>query len=283
MNRLSQVETWDRIHGQRSSAQRGRPAHGLAEYLLQRIRGARYPGSVNTYTDRILWDRIYAACLPRGPGLKALEVGSAPGEHLIALHRRFGYIPYGVEYSEVGVRQNRDLFAEEGINPGNVIHSDFFDPRFHEEFHEFFDVVISRGFIEHFDAPESVVARHVNLVKRGGILVMSIPNLAGWNRCLARFFSPSFAATHNLAIMRPGPFRRIFRRPDLTEIYCDYLGIFDFDLFWAERGTWAEGARKCAKAVQLALNVLFRLFCRSGGITHPAFSPHLLYIGRKAT
>ena len=58
-----------------------------------------------------------------------------------------------------------------------------------------FDVVMSRGFIEHFDEPSSVVDRHLDLLKPGGLLVVSIPNLRGVNGLLTRFFhNPWFVA-----------------------------------------------------------------------------------------
>ncbi len=281
MRRLSDREAWDRAHARRGASGLDPQDGGVAERLLACLRGPRYPGSVNSYTDRVLWEHIYPAFLPLTAGLKVLEVGSAPGEHLIAFHRRFGYDAYGVDYSEVGVLQNRALFAREGINPDHVLRADFFGEDFRARFRESFDVVVSRGFIEHFDDPAEVVARHVELLKPGGILVVSIPNLSGLNYRLARFFDAACAAMHNRAIMSLPSFRRLFSAPGMDELYCGYLGLFDFDLFQAEPGTYRERVRRCAKAPQLLLNLLFRFLSRRGGLTHPAVSPHLLYIGRK--
>lgn len=280
MRRLSNSEAWDRAHARRGAAGFDGQA-GVAESWLARLRGPRYPGSVNSYTDCVLWEHIYPAFLPRTPGLKVLEVGSAPGEHLIAFHRRFGYEPYGVDYSEVGVRLNRELFAGEGISPDRVVRADFFDEDFLARFRESFDIVVSRGFIEHFDDPAAVVARHSALLKPGGILVVGIPNLTGLNYSLARFFDAACAATHNRDIMRLPNFRRLFDSPELVALHCGYLSLFDGDLFQAPPGTGRERLRRCAKAAQLVLNLLFRFLDRKGALTHPAFSPYLLFIGRK--
>jgi 2-polyprenyl-3-methyl-5-hydroxy-6-metoxy-1,4-benzoquinol methylase len=42
--------------------------------------------------------------------------------------------------------------------------------------------LVSWGLIEHFTDTESVISAHVNLLKPGGILIVSIPNLRGFNR-----------------------------------------------------------------------------------------------------
>jgi 2-polyprenyl-3-methyl-5-hydroxy-6-metoxy-1,4-benzoquinol methylase len=39
--------------------------------------------------------------------------------------------------------------------------------------------VISFGFIEHFDNPENVIQKHLDLLKPGGILIVGVPNFTG--------------------------------------------------------------------------------------------------------
>ena len=121
-------------------------------------------------------------------GAKVLEVGSAPGWHLVRLNQTFGFIPYGIEYSESGVELNREVFILHNINPDNVIHADFLSDEFHEQYKGYFDIAISRGFIEHFTDIEDIIEKHINLLTKGGYLIVSIPNLRGANYILTWLF-----------------------------------------------------------------------------------------------
>src|SRR5438477_5971999 len=67
--------------------------------VIKRILGPRIVDRMRHYPEYLLWDVLYAQHLPHRKGVRVLEVGSAPGEHLIQLWRSFGYEPFGVEYS----------------------------------------------------------------------------------------------------------------------------------------------------------------------------------------
>lgn len=281
MERLTKVSDWEtkyqtRLPGTDAGTS---PLRGLAQ--LGAAFGPKRPAiEPRTFSDRCLWD-IYARHLPTGSGLRLLEIGSAPGNHLVALHRRFGFIPYGVEYTESGVALNRDLFIRNALPPTNVIHSDVFSPGFQSEYREFFDVVLSRGFIEHFEDPREAVRSHLALLKPGGTMVVMIPNLTGINATLTRFFAKATLRQHNLTIMRLDRFREVFDLTGLEERYCSYYGIFDFDLFDADRKGVRDVIRRAGKGGQLFLNVLFHMLFRHGGPQHPAVSPYLVFVGIK--
>ena len=104
------------------------------------------------------------------PGAAVVEIGSAPGEHLVRLSETFGLVPYGIEYSAAGVEVNRAVFAARGLDPENVIQMDFFSDECLLSCRERFDVVVSRGFIEHFADAAQVVDRHLELLKPGGLV-----------------------------------------------------------------------------------------------------------------
>jgi len=42
-----------------------------------------------------------------------------------------------------------------------------------------FDIVFSMGFIEHFSDLDSIVGKHVELLKKHGILLLGVPNYRG--------------------------------------------------------------------------------------------------------
>src|SRR5262245_10193665 len=178
------------------------------------------------YTDDLLWNVIYRRYLGSAPGRRLLEIGSAPGDHLLALHARLGFDPYGVDFTEHGWAANRRLFERNGLDPSHVIHSDFLSDGFQGQYGDQFDVVISRGVLEHFDPPEPAVVKHVTLLRRGGTLLVMIPNLRGFNGLLQRAMKGDLMPLHNLAIMKAARFASLFERLDLQSQYCGYLGVF---------------------------------------------------------
>jgi 2-polyprenyl-3-methyl-5-hydroxy-6-metoxy-1,4-benzoquinol methylase len=71
------------------------------------------------------------------------------------------------------------VFKQNGFAADNVIHANFFSDEFIVGHRERFDVVISRGFIEHCEDAKSVIDRYGQLLNSGGYLKMSIPNVNG--------------------------------------------------------------------------------------------------------
>ena len=65
---------------------------------------------------------------------------------------RFGYDPYGVEYTDQGVEVNRRVFSRRGLDPAHVIHADFLSREFQDCYRGAFDVVCSPGTVVLFSA-----------------------------------------------------------------------------------------------------------------------------------
>jgi SAM-dependent methyltransferase len=215
-------------------------------------------------------------------GRSVLEIGSAPGTNLIRMHREYGLLPYGVEYSETGAARNREAFAAAGLSADHVIQEDFFSDRFQATHAGRFDVVASFGFIEHFDDVRTVVEKHLALLKDGGLLVVSIPRLTGVYRVLCWLFHREVIAGHNLEIMDRESFARLFPADALEILRCDYFGAFSFSLLNTKR---PSGLRhlvlRACRAMQIPLDVLFRLTLRDKGMASRTLSPHLLFVGVK--
>lgn len=234
------------------------------------------------YSNYLEWESLYQSYLPKVKGLKIIEIGSAPGTNLVRLHQTFGYEPYGVEYSETGANLNREVFSQHGLDPNHVIRADTFSESFLSRYEGYFDLVISRGFIEHFTEMEKVIDIHLRLLKPGGHLIVTIPRLTGVPHLLFRFFNPMQIPMHNLSIMNRKTFASLFRREAIKELYCDYYGTFKVSVC----GTAQPGGGKAALMSallkgQLLLNMLFRLVFGKRGAESYWFSPYLIYIGTK--
>ena len=233
------------------------------------------------YDDYLLWEVIYESHWPRPTGAEVLEIGSAPGDYLVRLSRRFGVVPYGIEYTDSGAELNRRTFSLNGLNPGNVIHGDFFSETFQTRYQEFFDVVVSRGFIEHFDEIRGVIEKHVSLLKPGGTLVISVPNFRGIYYLWMRVFRKKILGLHNLNVMRKKEFAAACQSQGITTSFCDYYGTFSFNHFHATPRSPLCLVTGFLHKFQKLLNVAFRLFWGDRGKESSIASPFLLFIGVK--
>lgn len=291
MSKLSEKTHWDYIHVQEGASLRRQTFPDVKGSLtigqrirqsLKRLAGESLLDKMKAYDDYLLWNVIFPRHLPDLAGAKVVEVGSAPGSFLVQFSRAYGCIPYGVEYSEVGVDVNRKVFEEAGFDPENVIHADFFSDDFLRTYRGAFQAVVSRGFIEHFDDVTPVVNRHLELLAPGGCLIMSVPNLRGFNKLLARVFDKGAIPRHNLNIMRDESFRRIFASDDIKALFSGYYGTFSLYLFTPDKNAFKRNLLKAINKLQPFLNLAFRGLFRDKGAESRFFSPSLLFIGKKA-
>jgi len=281
MAKLTEKKDWDVIYAPDGAKHKRRGLRGKAKALVTKYLGDRALGYVSNYAEHLLWDVIYPTYLLKTKRAKVLEVGSAPGHHLVRLARTFGFEPYGVEYSDSGAALNRRVFSANGIDPDNVIHADFLSEAFHEQYRGRFDVVMSRGFIEHFTDVEEVIDKHLNVLADGGVLVVSIPNYGGANYLIKWLLRRDNLAMHNLAIMNRPRFARLFDRAGLAASYCDYYGTFNLGLFSTRKGSPKRFLKPLLRLLQVVLNVVFRLLFGDRGAESGWFSPYLLFIGTK--
>lgn len=108
--------------------------------------------------------------LPKRPDWTALEVGACPGGHLLALARNHGYRPVALDYLP-DVQDLPERFKDHGINNLEVIEADFLT----FETDRRFNIVMSFGFLEHFENPMDILVRHWKLVAPGGLLLIGVP------------------------------------------------------------------------------------------------------------
>lgn len=159
----------------------------------------------------------------RGCRGEVLEIGCAPGKWLAYLATELGLLPSGIEYSAVGVEATIKNFSLLQIKYGKIWHGDFIDITPEKKF----DVVMSLGFIEHFDAAAEVVTQHVKWLKPGGVLVLGVPNFRGIYKPIQKILDPTLLEKHNLTIMNLTFFRKIADLNRLKIRYLNYLGSFE--------------------------------------------------------
>lgn len=242
------------------------------------------PPSPHGYTRNYgsyLWEKFIDKYFSFDETKSVVEVGSAPGTHVVKFSKKFGYKPYGIEYTDDGAELNRAVFRKNGIPEENVIHADFLDPAFQSRYKDFFDIVISSGFLEHFTNPKEVVRCHLNILKPGGLLLISIPNFRYINFALKSFFGKEFIGTHNLDLMDLDAFRDCFDFENLEIVECRYIGGFQFPQPTYTK-PWKRIIERLMGKLQLGVNVLFRLLFKDKGWESRYFSVSLVCFGRKS-
>jgi len=157
--------------------------------------------------SQLPFDRALGAALLEladvGPGDRVIEIGCAPAKWLVHLAERTGAHVEGIEYSERGAELSTANLRACGVE-GTIYQADFFT-------HEVsgYDLVLSLGFIEHFEELDGVFARHAAFVAPGGRLLLGVPNFRGFNGFLQRHSDTSYLALHNLRAMDAAELRRL--------------------------------------------------------------------------
>ncbi len=234
------------------------------------------------YSEHALWDVLYPRYVPRRAGGKVVEIGRAPGSFLVRFARTFDLEPFGIEYTPGGAEMNREVFRRSGFSDANVIEGDFFDSQLLARHRARFDVVISRGFVEHFTDVGSVIERHVALLKPGGLLIVAIPRFRGVYRAWKQAFDAEDLARHNLDIMEKAAFAQAFAGQPLEPYYCGYYGGISFQRFLPQgESAPARTARRVLRRATQPLNGLLRLALRGPGLENRWLSPNLIYLGKR--
>jgi 2-polyprenyl-6-hydroxyphenyl methylase/3-demethylubiquinone-9 3-methyltransferase len=108
--------------------------------------------------------------------VRVLEIGCANSIWLPFLAREAHADVVGVDFSERGCDLARQNLAAEGCT-GSIVCADFFEYRQHAV--PPFDLVVSFGLIEHFEDVAGVLRSMGSLLRPGGVLFASVPNLGG--------------------------------------------------------------------------------------------------------
>lgn len=200
-------------------------------------------------------------------GESVLEIGCAPAKWMVHLAEHHGARVQGVEYSPKGAQVSRDNLAACGVQ-GTIHTADFFGFEANPV-----DMVVSLGFIEHFDDTEDVFARHVELVRPGGRLVLGVPNFIGVNGLLQRLGDRPYLELHNRRAMNPRVLRAAAARHGLSELFLRHLGGPDPVIV---------RSRRAAITMLVLAGRRFRRLALAERLNHRLVSSYLLGVWRKA-
>lgn len=183
-------------------------------------------------------------------GRELLECGCGGSVLLPYFAKEFDFRVSGIDYSEAGCRLARRVLQEAGVG-GKIVCADFFAPP--EELCGRFDVVVSFGVAEHFTNTASCIAAFGRLLRPGGLLITSVPNMAGPIGSLQKAFSRTVFDKH--VVLDAGSLRRAHETAGLEVRECDYffflnLGVLNINEI--ERGTVEHAVKRvCLQALRV--------------------------------
>ena len=205
LDRLTTKTFWDRTWS--------RPAEGR-----QRARRIRRLESLDWQMARLLVETV-ASARSTGGRLSILEIGCANSIWLPFLGRQTGGEVVGVDFSERGCRLAELNLAAMNIK-GTIVCADFVD--YVRRAPSSCDVVVSFGLIEHFSDVSGVLSTMVKLLKPGGVLLATVPNLAGVYGPMQQVIDAEVLRQH--VILTPGALAEHGRQAGLVNVTSGYVG-----------------------------------------------------------
>jgi SAM-dependent methyltransferase len=197
----------------------------------------------------------------------AIELGGFPGYYSTYLkkyqHLNTTLFDYYVDEDII----NR-LLAANGLKPGdiNIIESDIFT----YQSDKLYDMVLSFGLIEHFNDTRDIIKRHLQFLKPGGVLFITLPNFKGVNGWVQRTFDRSNYDKHFIESMNLQLLIKACQELGLTEVESYYHGRFSV---WLENRAEQGGLVKgLVKTIWLAGKIVTKIV----PVESKAFSPYIV-------
>ena len=126
-------------------------------------------------------------------GKKLIEIGCGNSAWLPYFKKEFGFEVYGIDYSEEGCEQAEKILERENVE-GTIYCTDAFFPG--EDLYSEFDVVCSFGVLEHFENTEKTLEAFSKYLRKGGLLITTIPNMCGINGWMHKMWNRELYDIH---------------------------------------------------------------------------------------
>jgi L-malate glycosyltransferase len=205
---------------------------------------------------------------------RAMEVGCYPGGYLSVLGD-LGYELNGIDLTPK-TKQLHAHLAEAGYKVGGITQADFMSFATTEKY----QVVISFGFIEHFENYREVILKQVELVAEGGYLVISAPNFRGFfQQTFHRLFDTPNLRRHNLKSMNPEEWAAMLKGLGFEIVFSGYGGGA---LFWMnnDQSRIQHFLGRCFLFAYKGMSRIFRL--RNTTWNHSSLACDCLLVAKKS-
>lgn len=190
-------------------------------YRSNRIEVNRINKTVGAYDE--FWDKLVKACVH--PPKTIIEIGAYPGRYIAYLAEKYKLNPTAFDFNS-DITKIEECFQAFGVQKYDFIQEDFltYTPT------KKYDLVISNGFIEHFENFEQVMDLHCQYIAPGGALLMMIPNKRYLRKLYSLAVDYSNLKKHNLKVMNLDAFKAFGFRNQLRTVHLNYFGGFNYNV-----------------------------------------------------
>lgn len=197
----------------------------------------------------------------------AIELGGFPGYYSVYFKK---YLHLDTTLFDYFISQDivNELLAANGLKAGDIkiIEADLFNYQPEQKY----DIVSSFGLIEHFSDTRDIIARHVNFLKPGGRLFITLPNFRSVNGWVQKTFDKSNYDKHNIDCMDPGFLASVASDLGLKEVKACFYGGFTI---WLEnRKQHSLFTRSLVKLLWYAGKIPAKIF----GFESRLLSPYII-------
>lgn len=192
-----------------------------------------YYAKTNTQRDQIerivsVYDKFWDTLINENeqkPPKTIIEIGGYPGRYLAYLANKYNLLPTSLDFNS-DIDKIAESMKSFEIENYNILQADIFE---HEPLEQY-DIVISNGFIEHFENYDEVLDRHKKYLKKGGTMLVMIPNKRWLRKWYGLLVDYNNLKAHNLKSMKKSVFFSFAKRNDMKIISVEYFGGFSFSV-----------------------------------------------------
>ena len=168
----------------------------------------------------------------------AIELGGFPGYYSIFLKKYLGIqvtlFDYFVHPGILKMVLTKNGLKEDDMT---ILQNDLFN--YHPD--QKYDLVLSCGLIEHFKDTKDIIQRHLEFLKPGGTLFITLPNFKSVNGWVQKTFDPENYGKHNIDCMDPELLAKIAKDLNLILVKASYWGRYSV---WLENKDQKSGLTK---------------------------------------
>ncbi len=185
----------------------------------------------------------------------AIELGGFPGYYAVFLKK---YLKLDVTLLDYFVHPpiTQQLLATNHLanDDIHIVETDLFKYQPEKQY----DLVLSCGLIEHFNDTVDIINRHINFVKPGGTLFITLPNFKALNGWFQKNFDKDNYDKHNISCMDPALLANICKEAGLKVVQSRFFGGFSL---WLENEKQKSiGVRLLKKSMWLGGKIFSKIF-----------------------
>ncbi len=202
----------------------------------------------------------------------AIELGGFPGYYSIFLYKYLGVSTTLFDYF-IHPDILKKVLNKNGLDESEipVIENDVF--HYHPE--QKYDLVLSCGLIEHFKDTKDIIERHLEFLKPGGTLFITLPNFRSVNGWVQKTFDRDNYLKHYIECMDTKYLAAILEEVGMKSIKSSYFGRYSV---WLENKDQKSGT---TKAFIKTIWFIGKVFTKLLPIESKFLSPYIVLEARK--